>query len=188
MAFLYQIDYKLIINRGFSNGKILFNPSKEDVSVFSENTTEKDLQEHKENQVRKMGEFKDRHFNDEIYAKTATFDNMDKDSAEALRDRIKSDLISDTSKLKEELREDVQETIDMLNTSSCTEECKERLIAEQRDHLRVNLEEADEVCDDRLGSLDDSWNLSKHAETDEMSSVGSYSDNDEGSVNNGDCE
>lgn len=187
LAFLYDVNNKwIIIHREFSSGKNFFSPSKEDVSVFSDNTTEKDLQEHKDNQAKKMSEFKDRHFDDEIYAKTTTFNNMDKDSAETLRDKIKSDIISDTNKLKEELREDVQETIDMLNSSSYVKESKEKLIAEERDHLRISLEEADKVCDDRLWSLDDSWNLSNYAETGEMSSVGSYSDNDGGSVDNGD--
>jgi hypothetical protein len=178
-----------IINREFSSVRVLFKPSREDVSVFSDDTTEKDLQEHQENQTRKMAEFKDRHSDDEIYAKTAIFDNMDKDSAEALRDEIRSDLISDTAKLKEELREDVGEIIDTLNVSVFKGEALEKLIARERDHLKVNLEEADKVCDDRLWSLDDSWSLSKHAEVGEMSSVGSYSDNDsnnnEGNSENG---
>lgn len=186
IAFFYKINFLSLIYREFSTGKNFFKPSKEDVSLFSDNTTEKDLEEYRENQVKKLGEFKDRHSEDEIYAKTTVFDSMDKDSAEALRDEIKSDLIRDTSKLKEELREDVQESIDMLNSSKFTKEGKEELIARERDHLKINLEEADKVCDERLWILDDSWHLSKHAETDEMSSVGSYSDNDEGSVNNGD--
>jgi hypothetical protein len=138
--------------------------------------TEKDLQEHKENQARKMDEFKDRHSEDELYAKTAIFDSMDKDKAEALRDEIKSDLISDTARLKEELREDVGEIIDSLRFSSFGEGTRERLIAEQRDHLKVNL---DKVCDERLLTLDDSWFNSIHAEDIEMSSVGSYEDSDD---------
>jgi site-specific DNA-adenine methylase len=103
-----------------------------------------------------MDEFKDRHSDEEIYAKTAVFDNMDKDSAKALKDEIKSDLISDTVKLKEELREDVGEIIDIIKSSGFTEEGKEVLIAKERDHLNTNLEEANKVCDDRLWSLDDS--------------------------------
>jgi hypothetical protein len=35
----------LIINREFSSGRVLFKPIRDDISVFSENTTEKDLQE-----------------------------------------------------------------------------------------------------------------------------------------------
>jgi len=101
IAYFQKFSNLSLINREFSSGRVLFNPTREDVSVFSDNTTEKDLQEHQENQTRKMAEFKDRHSDDEIYAKTAIFDNMDKDSAEALRDEIKSDLISDTAKLKE---------------------------------------------------------------------------------------
>jgi uncharacterized protein YpuA (DUF1002 family) len=111
---------------------------------------------HQERQVRRMDEFKDRHSDEEIYAKTAVFDNMDKDSAKALKDEIKSDLISDTVKLKEELREDVGEIIDIIKSSGFTEEGKEVLIAKERDHLNTNLEEANKVCDDRLWSLDDS--------------------------------
>ena len=105
---------------------------------------------------------------------------MDKDKAEALRDEIKSDLISDTARLKEELREDVGEIIDNLRFSTFSPQYRERLITEQRDHLKVNLEDADKVCDERLLTLDDSWFNSKHAEEDiEMSSVGSYEDSDD---------
>jgi|SRR5277367_1833300 len=153
---VYLINNLSYVYREFSNGRFLFNPSREDVSTFSDNTTEKDLQEYQENRAKKMGEFKDRHSEDEIFTKTAVFNNMDKDSAETLRNEIKSDLIRDTSKLKEELREDVGESIDMLKLSAFSKEYKEELIAKERDHLKINLEEADKVCDDRLWSLDDS--------------------------------
>lgn len=156
LSHYYRGDNLLMRHRDFSFGIALFQPSKEDVSVFSSNTTEKDLQEHQDNQARKMAEFKDRHSEDEIYAKTAVFDSMDKDSAKALRDEIRSDLLSDTAKLKEELREDVGEIIDNLKSSKFTEEGKEVLIAKQRDHLKINLEDADKVCHDRTWSLDDS--------------------------------
>jgi len=176
----HRLDNLSFIHREFSSGRVIFKPSRVDVSVISDNTTERDLREHKENQARKMEEFKDRHSEDELYAKTAIFDSMDKDKAEALRDEIKSDLISDTAKLKEELREDVGEIIDNLTFSTFLPQCRERLITEQRDHLKVNLEDADKVCDERLLTLDDSWFNSKHAEEDiEMSSVGSYEDSDD---------
>lgn len=172
-----------ILYREFSSNRVLFKPSKVDVSAFSDNTTEKDLQEYEENQTRRMTEFKDRHSEEELYAKTAIFDSMDKDSAEALRDEIKSELVSDTRKLKEELREDVGEMISDIKLSSYTEESKEQLIAKLQDHLKINLEDADNVFDQRSWALDDSWDSSKHAEDVEMSSVGSYEDSDNNNSN-----
>lgn len=156
IASFHRLENLFLTYRAFSSGRIIFKPSRVDVSVVSDNTTERDLREHKENQARKMEEFKDRHSEDELYAKTAIFDSMDKDKAEALRDEIKSDLVRDTARLKEELREDVGEIIDNLTFSTFSPQCRERLITEQRDHLKVNLEDADKVCDERLLTLDDS--------------------------------
>jgi len=48
------------------------------------------------------------------------------------------------------LREDVGEIIDTLNLSAFRGETLEKLIARERDHLKVNLEEADKVCENRL--------------------------------------
>ena len=167
------------INRKFSSGKIFFMPSRTDVSVFSDNTTEKDIQEYKDNEKIKISEFKDRHTEEEIYDKVPVWNAMDKVSAEALRDEIRSDLLRDTAKLKEELREDVGNIIDIIKSSTFTESAKEKLIDEYTDHLNGNLRDADTVCETRLGALEETWDLCKHAEDVDMSSVGSYSDNSE---------
>ena len=136
--------------RDFSSNKFLLMPSKVDVSVFSEDTTDKDLQEYKDNQIRKVTEFKDRHSEEELYDKTAVFDEMDKDSAKALKEEIESDLMRDTSKLKEELREDMGDCIEYIRDARITEESKERVITSYREDLNANLEDADKVCNDRL--------------------------------------
>ena len=81
---------------------------------------------------------------------------MDKDSAEVLRDEIRSDLIRDTAQLKEELREDIGDIIDKIKDSGFTQSSKEKLITEYRDHLDTNLKDADLVCEDRLGTLEES--------------------------------
>jgi len=182
------------INKLFSTSAINSFPSRDDQSTFSDNTTEKNLVENKNNRETKVTDFKDRHTDNELMDKTSTYNSLSKDEAIKHKEQLEEDVKKDLINLVRELQEDSAETISEITASNNLSRDEKQLTSEnEREDLANQILEANKYADNQLWSIEDGHRLCKHEEgvdSDEMSSVASFSstestDNDPKDPNNG---
>lgn len=173
MPQLVPIYFKVC--RNFSTNTTLLNPSRVDVSKFSDNTTERDIEDSNKERETKVKDYEDKYSDDNIMDKRHEMEKMDKDDAKAYRDDIRNEIVGDNAKVSEELREDSKKIIDRIDNSRYTEESKAILIEKEQNELKEKLDESNQITDKHLWSLEDAWRLSGHdSDDDHLSSVGSF--------------
>lgn len=195
--FYSLLTAKLIANRRnklFSTSTRNSSPTRDDQSTFSDNTTEKNLVENKNNRETKVTDFKDRYGDDELMDKRSTYNSLSQDEALKHKEQLEEDVKKDLLSLVRELQEGSAEVISEVNTSNNLSIVEKQLISEnEREDLANQILEANKYADNQLWSIEDGHRLSKHEEgvdSDEMSSIASFSstestDNDPKDANNG---
>ena len=136
-SFLYgaTFGYMAVKSFGSSSNQLYPQSVGDEVSKWSEDTSDKGIKEISNNSATKISEYVDKYSEESIINKRLEWEKLDKNEAKFEYDKLVLEIKTDNAKVSEELREDSSKVISIIKNSTYTEESKTVLIEKEYEAL-----------------------------------------------------